>query len=277
MNANNITIALIGLSDIERKRLDVAFLYSQSRQTMYTAVNITGVPQVLLVDADEPASLIKWRKYRDTLEAAGDVEPPSVLISRHRTFKTRHYQIRYPFIISRVISTLDRLAAKELNLNKDIAVLGQLQAVSSLKHIHTERIDEDNIKRVAALVVDDSLPVRIQMSQALKPFTDHVDFAESGEEALELIKTNEYQLIFLDVVLPGMDGYEICKTIRKGKAKDTPVIMLTSNSSPADKIKGRLAGCDTYLIKPVGETVFKEIVLQYLNMPAKVKTMSIQG
>ncbi|MDZ7736476.1 MAG: response regulator [Gammaproteobacteria bacterium] len=71
-------------------------------------------------------------------------------------------------------------------------------------------------------MVDDSLPVRIQLDQALKAFAEKVDFAETGEEAFELINGNNYDLIFLDVILPGVDGYEICKVMKRGKAKDTP-------------------------------------------------------
>lgn len=114
------------------------------------------------------------------------------------------------------------------------------------------------------LVVDDSLPVRIQMDQALKQFDADVDFAKTGEEAFDYINNNDYDVIFLDVVLPGVDGYEICKFIKEDKTKDTPVIMLTGNSSPQDKIKGKLVGCDTYLIKPVGKVVFREVMNQYL-------------
>ncbi len=119
-----------------------------------------------------------------------------------------------------------------------------------------------------ALVVDDSFPVRIQMNEVLKPFTSRVDLAETGEEALELINNNAYDIIFLDIVLPGVDGYEVCKIIKEGKGKNTPVILLTGNSSPADRIKGNLSGCDTYLIKPVSQMVFQNLIIgQYLNGP----------
>lgn len=262
---NNITVALIGIPSIEEKRLGAAFTHSQSRHTAYSATDINDSPQILMVNADEPASLIQWRKYRNTLEAAGKVDPPSVLVSKDREFKTDHYQVRRPLIASRAISILDQVTAKEFTVEEEVAILEQT-ATPVTGGIPAGN-ESASIKAVA-LVVDDSLPVRIQMDQALKPFTGRVDFAESGEEAFELINTNEYQIIFLDVVLPGMDGYEICKVIKQGKAKDTPIIMLTGNSSPADKVKGKLAGCDTYLIKPVGQTIFKEVVSQFLNTPA---------
>jgi len=265
VKANNITVALIGIPSIEEKRLDAAFLHSQSRHTAYSATEISNSPQILMVNADEPASLIEWRKYRNTLEAANKDDPPSVLVSKDREFKTDHYQVRRPLIASRAISILDQVTAKEFSVSEEVAILEQTAAPVENQEANTETTNSS--KEITALVIDDSLPVRIQMDQALRPFTKRVDFAESGEEAFELINANEYQIIFLDVVLPGMDGYEICKVIKQGKAKDTPIIMLTGNSSPADKIKGKLAGCDTYLIKPVGKAIFKEVVSQYLSSP----------
>ena len=110
------------------------------------------------------------------------------------------------------------------------------------------------------------------MDQALKPYVKHVDFATCAEEAFEYVNTNKYDIIFLDIILPDIDGYEICKIIKQDRAKNTPVIMLTSNSSSSDRIKGKLAGCDTYLIKPVRQEVFHEVLHQYLKDPATINT-----
>jgi twitching motility two-component system response regulator PilG len=105
------------------------------------------------------------------------------------------------------------------------------------------------------------------MKKALQNIAGRVDFAESGEEAEKLIQDNTYDIVFLDVILPGVDGYDICKLIKKDPQKGkTPVIMLTSNSSPADSIKGKMAGCDTYLIKPVRQDIFKEVIHEYLGL-----------
>jgi CheY-like chemotaxis protein len=120
---------------------------------------------------------------------------------------------------------------------------------------------------LSALVVDDSLPVRVQLHRALQPLVGRIDFAETGEAALALLRARRYGIVFLDVVLPGVDGYEVCRNVKEGPARHTPVIMLTSNSSPADRVKGKLAGCDTYLIKPVGQAMFHEVVSQFLRTP----------
>lgn len=282
MNQRNVKVGLIGIPGIEEKRLNAAFNYSHSRNKSYDLDSLDEQPSILMVNADEPASLIKWRVYRDNLEKQGHTEPPSVLVSQNREFNTSHYQVKRPLIATRVISVLDQVTDAELEGIEEIAIIESIDSTAaneavnqnqpSQRSLQTKTDDEKTTTRQQpkALVVDDSLPVRIQMDKALNQYAI-VDFAVTGEEAYSFIEKNEYDIIFLDVVLPGVDGYEVCKTIKEGKAKDTPVIMLTGNSSPADRIKGKLAGCDTYLIKPVNQTVFQEVVNQYLNtrqMPA---------
>jgi two-component system, cell cycle response regulator len=72
-------------------------------------------------------------------------------------------------------------------------------------------------------------------------------------------------------VLPGSDGYSVCRTIKRDpKTRLTPVVMLTSKSSPFDKIRGTLAGCDNYLTKPVTQDDFERTVKRYLQAPASV-------
>jgi two-component system, cell cycle response regulator len=114
------------------------------------------------------------------------------------------------------------------------------------------------LQPIRALVVDDSLPVREQLTSALARLQLKADMAENAVEALEKLKSTNYDLVFLDVVMPGADGYEVCRNIKKNiYTRSTPVIMLTSRSSPFDRARGALAGCDSYLVKPISwETFF---------------------
>lgn len=256
-----VTIGLIGMPPIEEKRLQAAFEFSKGRHTSYVDKDLDTPPDILMVNADEPKSLIEWRAYRNKLEGQKISNPPSVLVSRQREFETEHYQVRRPLIASRIISVLDRVANKELEIDDEVAI-ASIENSNDLETVST-----DSRSGALALVVDDSLPVRIQMNAVLAPFTYRVDLAETGEEAFDLVNENDYDIIFLDIILPGVDGYEVCKTIKESKCKDTPVILLTGNSSPADRIKGNLSGCDTYLIKPVNQMVFQEVINQYLNGP----------
>ncbi|NJD33464.1 MAG: response regulator [Betaproteobacteria bacterium] len=117
-----------------------------------------------------------------------------------------------------------------------------------------------------ALVVDDSPTVRKHIELGLAPFGLKVHFAETGEEALSQLSVTRFDIVFLDVVLPGIDGYTVCKSIKKDRRmKATPEIMLTGKSSTFDRIKGSLAGCDTYLTKPVEYQVFQDVVKKYIG------------
>jgi twitching motility two-component system response regulator PilG len=116
-----------------------------------------------------------------------------------------------------------------------------------------------------ALVVDDNATVREFMRTKLAPFKINVDFAASGEEAIGMTANRHYSCVFLDVVMPGMDGYQVCKLLKAKKhVRKTAVVMLTSKGSPFDRIRGTMAGCDTYLTKPVDEDRLLETIAKYL-------------
>ena len=104
LDSGSVTIGLIGMPTIEEKRLRAAFEYSTGRHTSYTNKNLESPPDILMVNADQPESLIEWRSYRNRLSEQNIADPPSVLVSKQREFKTEHYQVRRPLIASRIIS-----------------------------------------------------------------------------------------------------------------------------------------------------------------------------
>jgi two-component system cell cycle response regulator len=118
----------------------------------------------------------------------------------------------------------------------------------------------------SVLVVDDNLTVREFMKNKLAPFNFNVDYAENGEQAIGYTGQKHYTCIFLDVVMPGIDGYQVCKLIKANKsAQKTAVVMLTSKDSPFDKIRGSMSGCDAYLTKPVDEEKLLETIARFLQ------------
>jgi len=115
------------------------------------------------------------------------------------------------------------------------------------------------------LVVDDNLTVREFMKNKLAAFNFNVDYAENGEQAIGFTGQKHYTCIFLDVIMPGIDGYQVCKLIKSNRtAQKTAVIMLTSKDSPFDKIRGSMSGCDAYLTKPVDEEKLLETIVKFL-------------
>ncbi len=101
-------------------------------------------------------------------------------------------------------------------------------------------------KRV--LVVDDEKLIVKGVRFSLLQDGMEVDCAYDGEEALELAKNNEYDLILLDVMLPKMDGFTVCQQIRD--FSDVPIVMLTAKGDDMDKILGLEYGADDYITKP---------------------------
>ena len=122
-----------------------------------------------------------------------------------------------------------------------------------------------NPKADSVLVVDDNLTVREFMKSKLAAFNFNVDYAENGEQAIGFTGQKHYACIFLDVVMPGIDGYQVCKLIKSNRsAQKTAVVMLTSKDSPFDKIRGSMSGCDAYLTKPVDEEKLLETIAKFL-------------
>ncbi|UOG93771.1 MAG: response regulator [Candidatus Thiothrix sulfatifontis] len=110
-----------------------------------------------------------------------------------------------------------------------------------------------------ALVVDDSAAIRKQLELELRHANIAAEFAETGEEALEKSAQKQYDLVFLDVIMPGIDGYEVCRKMRSSKTmKKTPIIMLSGKTSPLDEVQGVIAGASTYLTKPVQHEQFQQ-------------------
>lgn len=110
-----------------------------------------------------------------------------------------------------------------------------------------------------ALVVDDSASIRKQLELELRAAKIKAEFAETGEEALEKSAHKQYDLVFLDIVMPGIDGYEVCRQMRARKTmKKMPIIMLSGKTSPLDEVQGVIAGASTYLTKPVRHEQFQQ-------------------
>ncbi|HHY71667.1 MAG TPA: response regulator transcription factor [Bacillus bacterium] len=107
------------------------------------------------------------------------------------------------------------------------------------------------------LVVDDEERIRRLLRMYLEREDYVIEEAENGEEALLKATTDEFDLILLDIMMPGMDGIEVCKLIREKKA--TPIIMLTAKGEEANRVQGFEVGTDDYIVKPFSP---REVVLR---------------
>jgi two-component system, OmpR family, response regulator MprA len=99
------------------------------------------------------------------------------------------------------------------------------------------------------LVVDDDLKVRASLDRALRANGFDVQLAEDGGAALAKIEESSFDAVVLDVLMPGLDGISVCRSLR-ADGSDVPILMLTARTAVADRVTGLEAGADDYLIKP---------------------------
>lgn len=152
-----------------------------------------------------------------------------------------------------------RVIRKPINFRNFVAILDAITStnIRDLKH-------STDGKAMRVLVVDDSLPARQYMKLKLEQIADaasiplHVDMVDCGEKALEVVRRHVYDLAFLDVVMPGLDGYEVCRQMKQ--VAPIRVAMLTGRAAPVDFNRGRSAGCDNYLPKPANDADLRTIL-----------------
>lgn len=247
-------VAAIRLEEREKVLVRGVLAVSRQRNPSFEPyVNGHGIhPDIVLVNVDNAAGLQAWEDYRKQI---GNRNLAAIMLTGQADTSAYRYVLQRPMAGRKLLALLEKVVG-------EVHGFSPTPAFDALGPDAAAPVHSGNGKSVRALVVDDSLPVRIQMKNALQNFASCVDFAESGEEAFALLDKSRYDIVFLDVVLPGdYNGYQICKAIKEmPEQRKAPVIMLTSNSSPADRIKGKMAGCDTYLVKPVNPTLFEQVV-----------------
>jgi two-component system cell cycle response regulator len=251
-------VEVIGLSEREFTVLKSIERISTARVRSYVffeGKNSNPGCDIYIVDGDNPSSMALWSRHRATHSA------PAIVISENGADFFGQRGFRRPLIVSRLVSLLDEVTTHELHFLPELSIGHDV--VPDPAHI---KFKSANDARFLALVVDDSPTVRKQIELGLKLAGCAVDSAETVSTATLLLKSKPYDIVFLDVVLPDGDGYQLCKLIKRDKVKArTPVVMLTGKTSPLDQIKGSLAGCDSYLTKPVHNSVFQQVVRKYLG------------
>lgn len=208
--------------------------------------------------------------------ASEDLDKTNQLLKRVYGVKTTIFvaekdnipdETQYKYIVPRdrlndtLLTVLDEASNQELEITTTHAP--PPSTLNPIKQQPTElNATQKYFGRV--LIVDDSPSVRTQMKLYLSKHKFKCYVAENAEEAVRAVKNIDFDIIFLDVIMPGVDGYQACKAIKSLLgSRQVPVILLTSKSSPVDKIHGIMSGCDKYLTKPVRSSELKEILGSY--------------
>ena len=104
------------------------------------------------------------------------------------------------------------------------------------------------------LIADDEPHIRLLLEQTLEDLEDEgleIFIAENGAEALDSIKENKPDMVFLDVMMPKMNGFEVCSEVKNNlKISDIYIVLLTAKGQEIDKLKGMESGADMYMTKP---------------------------
>ena len=98
------------------------------------------------------------------------------------------------------------------------------------------------------LIVDDEKEITLLMKKSFEEAGYMADVSYNGKEGLAQLQKNDYSLVILDIMMPGMNGYEVCSRIRE--KNNIPIIMVSAMGQNEDKIKGLMTGSDDYIVKP---------------------------
>ena len=126
-----------------------------------------------------------------------------------------------------------------------------------------------NLNGIKVMIIDDSNTIRRSAEIFLVQAGCHVVLAEDGFDALAKIADHQPAVIFCDIMMPRLDGYQTCSLIKKNpRFRATPVVMLSSKDGLFDRARGRMVGSDHYLTKPFTKDSLLKAVATYAPSPA---------
>jgi twitching motility two-component system response regulator PilG len=244
-------LAVKGFTPSERQLLDAILKLSQRRQTQLNLLRGLDEEEadVVMIDAKD-VNALNWAHRNPWLarKVVIWVDAPN---ARGGYAAKRPIQwASLPMLLVRALEQVPAKAAGLANLSKSKSVL----------------------------VVDDSVAVRGQLRALLERRGFSVTEVPNAESAIKLATNQTYTCILMDVLMDGMNGYDACRLIKTQATggKKTNVVMLTSKTSPFDRIKGKMAGCDAYLTKPVNPEQLYEVISRFVAQPADSGVMPQQ-
>ena len=234
---DDIKLSYIGLTDNEVRVLRSIFTLAPQLSENFSLISPTDLEDVdvFLVDADDDQAIARWKQIKQGNDLA-----MSLMLSSQGESVDGDVTLQRPIRVQRLIAALDDIIQE---------------------HTQTNYTNTKAEPEVCVLIVDDSFPVRKYMEHKLSELVEEplqMSFAASGEEAIDKVNKKNYDIIFLDVMMEGVDGYKVCRAIKS--SRKAYIVMLTSKKSPFDKVRGTMSGCDAYMTKPPSdESLIKEV------------------
>lgn len=256
---NSCLIGTLGLHEHEIILLRSILKVSNNRDHVrYELIhNNLGSAHIILSSIDNEAAMEEWQKL-----PKNEHLPVLLAITPKELGQFPGYAFSRPFSPSKVLAVLDQIVKNNLSGLFDEKIFHREESSRQIEILDSQKIAQGKYR---ALVVDDSKTVLNQLTHELTSYNFKADVAETGEQGLEMLEASDYDIILLDVILPGIDGYQVCKNIKRHQTKrNIPVVMLTSKSSPFDKVRGSMAGCSAYLTKPVDIEKFHQVLDEFI-------------
>ena len=278
-------IGILGLTQIERLTVASVCSLTQSRACHYQVLSPErGIEaDIMLVDVDDERALQMWQA--SPLYRSGR---PALLIGRDPAAVTG-----YPYVLprssfaARLVRQLDQITLQELRYFRGMTIgadtanarPADLRALDTgmFEHLNAAQPGQTGahtglhaLPRV--LVIDDCVVVQAKMRALLGMHGLSADLVDNAEQGIELMQDTRYAVVFLDIVLPGMDGYAACRQMKATDRACTPIVMLSSRDSALDKMRGHMAGCNRYLTKPIAIESLQKVLHDFI--PAQTLTLA---
>lgn len=292
-------IGILGLTQIERLTVASVCSLTQSRACQYQVLPPERCVEadIMLVDGDDERALQLWLASPVHREGR-----PALLIGRDPTVLAG-----YPHVLprsrfaARLVRQLDQMTLQELRYFRDMTigadaagaspfgVAGRRQENDLLaldagmfEHMNSGKFSHGKFSQTGmhtglhalprVLVIDDCVVVQAKMRALLGMHGLSTDLVDNAEQGIELMRDTRYAIVFLDIVLPGMDGYAACRRMKARDRTFTPIVMLSSRDSALDKMRGRMAGCNRYLTKPIAVESLLKVLHDFI--PAQTLTLA---
>jgi two-component system, cell cycle response regulator len=253
-----LRLAVKGLKPVERQLLEGLVKVSQRRTPRLEILNdlLAREADVVVIDCRDAVAMA-WAHQRPWLAQRAVIWIDGAQAASGHTLLRRPVQWPIlPMVLARALESGPGTAAGATRSTAPAATMPPRAAADRSPHV---------------LVVDDSLAVRAHLRSLLEPAGYDVTDADSVGAAMQHIEQRRFDCVLMDVLMPQVDGYEGCNRIKaKLRGIDAvPVVMLTSRGSPFDRIRGKMAGCDAYLTKPVDPRQLGEVLAQQIATPRR--------
>jgi two-component system, cell cycle response regulator len=263
-------VSLVGFSAFERATFDMFFRMAEQRARRATSLAPPGAQRqrgyVQTSSADDAEIVLVDAEDKTSAERVGSWPGRCLSIGGRAPLPGAVAHLKRPLNMTSLLKLLDQLMENG----------GRLPPDPSGSPAATARHRSAGKSEAHILLVDDSDVSLKYMARHLGRYGLSVQLARSGEEALQRVANGRFACVFLDVTMPGIDGYQTCKLIKKRPylpGRQAPrVVLLTSRDGLIDKMRGTLAGCDAYLIKPVRQDALMRLIRPLLPGPNSVSS-----